>query len=330
MRFLGDRFADRSPRREAARRAPNADNFSIEILGSIWGRGVARSVASTRWAPQSYHTAEAVSAFRDIFSMSVVPYARTRRLRFDRPDELVFTNAFQFYPWMLDGRFEDMILINPAQMHAHLLAPGRNRACRGRRSYSSRRSKARRKNRAWRSFWRLNSLGLTRAIVSNGMRRGVPGARSISTPAKRSSPSGPPSASSLGCLFSPSTRSSPSGSSHRICDEDVRKQDRGVEVEKGLRDRLQRRFRRELRRRMRDDTVRPSPATPEFHGQSFPEGGQTPRQTQLATWVCRKVYDLRNDFLHGNDVAAWSFAPEQQAGNRFCRLPLSAGSHWLP
>jgi hypothetical protein len=30
--------------------------------------------------------------------------------------------------------------------------------------------------------------------------------------------------------------------------------------------------------------------------------GRAPQQKQLATWVCRKVYDLRNDFLHGNDV----------------------------
>jgi hypothetical protein len=35
-------------------------------------------------APPSYYTPEAVSAFRDILSLSVVPYARTTRLRFDR------------------------------------------------------------------------------------------------------------------------------------------------------------------------------------------------------------------------------------------------------
>ncbi len=29
---------------------------------------------------------------------------------------------------------------------------------------------------------------------------------------------------------------------------------------------------------------------------------KTSQQKQLATWICRKVYDLRNDFLHGNDV----------------------------
>jgi hypothetical protein len=30
--------------------------------------------------------------------------------------------------------------------------------------------------------------------------------------------------------------------------------------------------------------------------------GRAPQQKQLAIWVCRRIYDLRNDFLHGNDV----------------------------
>lgn len=32
--------------------------------------------------------------------------------------------------------------------------------------------------------------------------------------------------------------------------------------------------------------------------------GRNPQKKQLATWICKKVYDLRNDFLHGNDVEA--------------------------
>jgi hypothetical protein len=32
--------------------------------------------------------------------------------------------------------------------------------------------------------------------------------------------------------------------------------------------------------------------------------GKTPQQKQLATWICRKVYDARDDFLHGNEVDA--------------------------
>jgi hypothetical protein len=30
--------------------------------------------------------------------------------------------------------------------------------------------------------------------------------------------------------------------------------------------------------------------------------GKPPQQVQLAAWICKRVYDLRNDFLHGNDV----------------------------
>lgn len=73
-------------------------------------------------APKSYFTAEAVTAFRDIFSLSVVPYARASRLRFDRASGLAFSNTFQFYPWMLDKQYEDMILVNPANLHVHLLS----------------------------------------------------------------------------------------------------------------------------------------------------------------------------------------------------------------
>jgi hypothetical protein len=32
--------------------------------------------------------------------------------------------------------------------------------------------------------------------------------------------------------------------------------------------------------------------------------GRNPQKKQLATWICKKIYDLRNDFLHGNDVEA--------------------------
>jgi hypothetical protein len=72
-------------------------------------------------APRSYYTGEAVSAFRDILSLSVVAFARATRLRYDRADTLIFTNVFQFYPWMIDKNFEEMILINPAEKHVHLL-----------------------------------------------------------------------------------------------------------------------------------------------------------------------------------------------------------------
>jgi hypothetical protein len=72
-------------------------------------------------APPSYRTAEAVTAFRDILSMSVVPYARSRRLNYDQRTELAFSSMFQFYPWMIDAKYECVILTNPALLHVHMI-----------------------------------------------------------------------------------------------------------------------------------------------------------------------------------------------------------------
>ena len=67
-------------------------------------------------------TAEAVTAFRDLVSLSTIPLARAKRLRYDRGVPLVYSTAFQFYPWMLDKRYEDLIMTNPASLSMHLLS----------------------------------------------------------------------------------------------------------------------------------------------------------------------------------------------------------------
>lgn len=72
-------------------------------------------------APKTYYTAEAVTAFRDVVSMSVVPYARSSRLRFERANALAFSTGFRFYPWMIDAKFDELILTNPAENHFHVL-----------------------------------------------------------------------------------------------------------------------------------------------------------------------------------------------------------------
>jgi hypothetical protein len=53
--------------------------------------------------------------------MSVVTYACAQRLYYDRPNGLVYSTAFQFYPWMLDRNYNDMIIVNPAELGVHLL-----------------------------------------------------------------------------------------------------------------------------------------------------------------------------------------------------------------
>ena len=73
-------------------------------------------------APDTCRTAEAVTAFRDLASLSAIPLARAQRLRFDRGEPLVYSTPFQFYPWMLDKRYEDLIMTNPASLSVHLLS----------------------------------------------------------------------------------------------------------------------------------------------------------------------------------------------------------------
>jgi hypothetical protein len=73
-------------------------------------------------APDTCRTAEAVTAFRDLVSLCAIPLARAQRLRFDRGKPLVYSTAFQFYPWMLDNRYEDLIMKNPASDSTHLLS----------------------------------------------------------------------------------------------------------------------------------------------------------------------------------------------------------------
>ena len=100
---------------------PKLTTFLSKFSGQF-GKQIWPSLLLLRTAaPGSYYTAEAVAAFRDIISLSVVPYARAVRLRFDRAHALAFTNIFQFYPWMLDKQYMEMLSVNPAQMSIHLL-----------------------------------------------------------------------------------------------------------------------------------------------------------------------------------------------------------------
>jgi hypothetical protein len=101
---------------------PNLTTFLSKFSGQF-GEQVWPSLLLLRSnAPNSYYTAEAVTGFRDILSLVVVPYARASRLRLNKSHPLAFTNTFQFYPWMLDKQFKEMILVNPANLHIHLLS----------------------------------------------------------------------------------------------------------------------------------------------------------------------------------------------------------------
>lgn len=73
-------------------------------------------------AAPSYFTAEAVSAFRDLVALSVVPLARAWRLNSLRAQRLAYSNAFAFYPWMMGRDYEDLYCFTPAFMGVHFLS----------------------------------------------------------------------------------------------------------------------------------------------------------------------------------------------------------------
>jgi hypothetical protein len=224
-------------------------------------------------APRSYYTAEAVSAFRDILSLSVVPYARTTRLRFDRATELAFTNTFQFYPWMLDKQFEEMILINPAQIHAHVLEEFKGQ-------FFPEQSQAS-------IVWNHIDVPLARELLNRWIERFSGNLLAWKDKALFRSLNMANEAGRIPALaasvFYDTGRSLALWSAYEILAHP------GGTGQSNF------------------GTVSALLESVKWHDQKLAAAnhtipGRTPQQKPLATWVCRKVYDLRNDFLHGNDV----------------------------
>jgi hypothetical protein len=217
-------------------------------------------------APTSYYTSEAVSAFRDILSLSVVPYARTTRLRFDHANRLAFTNIFQFYPWMLDKQFDEMILVNPAQIHAHLLEEFQGQSF-PEQSQTS-----------------IMCSGIDIPLAHELLNRWI----------ERFS--GNPVAWKHKALFRSLNMANEAGRIPALTASSFYDTGRSLALWVSAYEILA------------HPTVSALLESVKWLDQrltavAHPIPGRTPpQQKQLATWVCRRIYDLRNDFLHGNDV----------------------------
>lgn len=68
-------------------------------------------------ASETYRSAGAISGFRDLVAMSVIPCNRASLLWYGRTvHSPLFSNSFSFYPWMLDRNAEDLIAMTPAML----------------------------------------------------------------------------------------------------------------------------------------------------------------------------------------------------------------------
>ena len=65
-------------------------------------------------APNNYQSYNAIASFRDILSVSVIPRARARYIQSINNSRIYYSNAFDFYPWMLNKDNDQLVSFTPA------------------------------------------------------------------------------------------------------------------------------------------------------------------------------------------------------------------------
>jgi hypothetical protein len=67
-------------------------------------------------SPERYRTVEALAGFRDALAMSVIPHSWAHTLRFETGSGIRYANWFSFYPWMMDAKYEGIIMQSMARL----------------------------------------------------------------------------------------------------------------------------------------------------------------------------------------------------------------------
>jgi hypothetical protein len=67
-------------------------------------------------ASQGFCTTEAIAGFRDVIALSVIPLSWANQLASPHQFRTYYSDAFTFYPWMLDRHFEHLMAQTPAMM----------------------------------------------------------------------------------------------------------------------------------------------------------------------------------------------------------------------
>jgi len=85
--------------------------FGVQVQPStiIWRRD----------KPDTYRTISAISGFRDLISMSVIPLAWAKSHRFGHSQGPMYSDTFAVYPWMVDNRGEGLITRTQTMLGYH-------------------------------------------------------------------------------------------------------------------------------------------------------------------------------------------------------------------
>jgi hypothetical protein len=88
----------------------------LERFQTEFGRRVQPSVIIWRNdSSEHYRTVEALAGFRDAISISVAPYGWATLLRYGHSPEILYSDWFAIYPWMLDKNYEFVVMRSMAQ-----------------------------------------------------------------------------------------------------------------------------------------------------------------------------------------------------------------------
>lgn len=71
-------------------------------------------------APQLSHV-EPLASFRDLVSLSVVPYARALKIGHENAHQIFYSNSFWLYPWMLARDDRYLVASTPAVLGLHVV-----------------------------------------------------------------------------------------------------------------------------------------------------------------------------------------------------------------
>ena len=69
--------------------------------------------------PDTYRSISAISGFRDLVSMSVIPLAWARSHQWSRAMGVMYSDAFAVYPWMVDKIGDGLITRTPTMFGVH-------------------------------------------------------------------------------------------------------------------------------------------------------------------------------------------------------------------
>ncbi len=105
----------------------------VTCFKTEFGRSVAPTfVLCHEDAPPSIRTVDALAAFRDAVSMSVIPYSWARALRYHSPfGGIFYSNWFHIYPWSLDKHYEHLVMMTLASNAMHEVAKLRGQSSPG-------------------------------------------------------------------------------------------------------------------------------------------------------------------------------------------------------